>query len=91
MTRDDIAGKLADEFSMSKATAKDVVKEVFGIIAAGLMKVGDKVEVAGFGNWKVTQANERNGVNPKTGEKLVIPAHAKLGFKASKTLKDGLK
>ena len=90
MTRDEIAETVAEEFDITKASAKELVKGVFNIMARELTGVGDRVDIAGFGKWEVKEAKERNGVNPKTGAKLVIAAHPKLSFKASKTLKDGL-
>ena len=73
-----------------KATAKTVVESVFDIIAKTLSK-GDEVAVAGFGIFKVTKRAARQGVNPKTGEKIQIGASIVPKFRAGKALKDAVK
>jgi len=54
------------------------------------LKTGDSVSLTGFGTFKVQQRKERNGVNPKTGEKITIAASRIPKFVASKKLKDVL-
>jgi integration host factor subunit beta len=52
------------------------------------LKAGDKLEVRGFGSFRVRQRNARVGRNPKTGEKVEVPAKRVPYFKPSKELKD---
>lgn len=52
------------------------------------MKANDKVSLVGFGTFEVRERAERNGVNPKTGEAIVIKASKAPAFKASKNLKE---
>lgn len=56
-------------------------------IFAGLKKSGE-VKVTGLGIFVVKQRAARQGVNPKTGEKIKIAARKVVKFRASKTLKE---
>lgn len=75
------------------ATKKDievVVNEVFDTIKNTLAS-GEKVTIAGFGSFEVTERAERQGRNPKTGEAITIPASKSPKFKSGKVLKDIVK
>jgi len=74
----------------SKATAKAAVEAVFDVITKGLSK-GEEIAVAGFGVFKAQPRAARQGVNPKTGEKIQIAATTVPKFKAGKALKDAVK
>ena len=52
------------------------------------LRGGDKLEVRGFGSFRVRQRNARVGRNPKTGDKVEVPAKRVPYFKPSKELKD---
>ena len=64
-----------------------VVNEVFDTIKNTLAS-GEKVAIAGFGSFEVSERSERQGRNPKTGEAITIPASKSPKFKASKNFKD---
>ena len=49
--------------------------------------LGDKVEIRGFGNFKVRQRNARKARNPRTGEIVEVPAKRVPHFKPAKELK----
>lgn len=75
------------------ATQKDigvVVDTIFDTIKDTLVS-GDKVSIAGFGNFEVTERAAKKGRNPKTSEEILIPASKAPKFKASKVLKDAVK
>lgn len=74
----------------SKKKAQDAVDAVFDVISSELSK-GGEVAIAGFGTFKVSARAARQGVNPKTGEKIQIKATKVPKFKAGKTLKDSVK
>ena len=52
------------------------------------VKSGNKVGIQGFGTFEPRERKEKNGVNPSTGEKIVIPAKKSPVFKAGKAFKD---
>lgn len=74
------------------ATKKDievVVNEVFDTIKNTLAS-GEKVAIAGFGSFEVAERAAREGKNPRTQEKLIIPASKAPKFKAGKAFKDAV-
>ena len=54
------------------------------------LKQGNKVQLTGFGTFKVRERSARTGVKPGTTEKVEIPASKVPAFKAGKSLKDGI-
>jgi DNA-binding protein HU-beta len=74
----------------TKKQAQMAVEAVFDSIAKSLSR-GEEVAVAGFGTFRAVKAAARSGVNPKTGEKIQIPAMVKPKFKAGKALKEAVK
>jgi len=74
----------------TKKQAHDAVDAVFGAITKALSR-GEEVAVSGFGTFRVVKVKARMGHNPKTGEKLQIPASVKPKFKAGRALKDAVK
>lgn len=74
----------------TKKAAQDAVEAVFSTIQGALSK-GDEVAISGFGTFCVKARAARQGVNPKTGEKIQIAATKVPKFKAGKGLKDSVK
>jgi integration host factor subunit beta len=75
---------------VTELTRKDsevIVDTLFDSVIKAL-RTGDKLEVRGFGSFRVRQRNARVGRNPKTGEKVEVPAKRVPYFKPSKELKD---
>ncbi len=71
---------------MSFADALRIVDVILNTIKERLAR-GDKVVISGFGCFRVTQRKNRKGVNPQTGESIVIPGRKAVVFKPSKYLK----
>ena len=61
-----------------------------GAPAAPLVKKGDKVSLVGFGTFEVKERAAKEGINPRTKEKMPIPASKRPAFKAGKALKDAV-
>jgi DNA-binding protein HU-beta len=72
-----------------KKEATAAVDAVFDTITKSLSR-GEEVAVAGFGAFRVTKRAAREGVNPRTGEKIHIAAKITPKFKAAKALKDAV-
>lgn len=71
----------------SKACAESALKAVLDAVKAGIKK--DKtVQIIGFGTFSVAARAARQGVNPKTGEKIKIKASKSVKFKAGSALKE---
>ncbi|MDD5589717.1 MAG: HU family DNA-binding protein [Candidatus Portnoybacteria bacterium] len=90
MTKDQLIESVASKCACSKKAASDCVDAILDGITAALQK-GDKVVFTGFGAFQVSKRAARQGVNPKTGEKIQIKAMTVPKFKAGKALKDAVK
>lgn len=80
--------KIGEEYS--KKHSQDAVNAVFDSITDVLSK-GEEVAITGFGTFKTSKRAARQGVNPKTGEKIQIAATTVPKFKAGKGLKEAVK
>ncbi len=89
LTKDSLA-EAAAKHCDSKKQALDCVNSVIDSITNALSK-GQKVTITGFGTFSVSKRAARQGVNPRTGEKIKIAATKVPKFKAGKTLKEAVK
>ena len=90
MTKDDIVEAIVKKTAITKKDASEALDTVIGEITKALSK-GEDVTLTGFGTFKVSTRAAREGRNPKTGEKIKIPAMKTPKFKAGKGLKDAVK
>lgn len=89
MNKTDLVNEVA-KAGFSKKDADAAVTAVFDSITEAL-KGGDKVQLVGFGTFSVRERAAKEGLNPRTKEKIQIPATKVPGFKAGKALKDAVK
>lgn len=87
MNKKDLIEHVALSSSISKAIAAKTVEATLEGISNGL-KRGDSVMLVGFGTFKVSHRDEREGHNPRTSEKIIIEASNLPTFKAGKHLKE---
>lgn len=74
----------------TKTEADKIVRAIFETIVK-IIVTGEEVRIAGFGVFKIRDRKEREGRNPRTGEKITIPAKRGVKFRASKDLKEAVK
>jgi len=87
--KDDLVGTVAETTELTKENAKRVINAVLeGILA--LLEQSGRIRLVNFGTFSVKQTKERQGINPKTQEPITIPAGYRMGFKVSKTWKEGM-
>lgn len=86
MTKSDMVEKIYEKIGFSKKESAELVEMVFDIIKTTL-ETGEKIKIAGFGNFVVKEKADRRGRNPQTGEEIVISARKILTFKPSQVLK----
>ncbi len=86
MTKSDMVEKIYEKIGFSKKESAELVEMVFDIIKTTL-ETGEKIKIAGFGNFVVKDKADRRGRNPQTGEEIVISARKILTFKPSQVLK----
>lgn len=89
MNKNDLIAKVAESTGLSKADATKATEAVFDCITSSLKK-GTEVRLVGFGTFHVSQRAASEGRNPRTGEKISIPASKQPKFKAGKQLKDAV-
>ncbi len=89
MNKNDLIAQLSDRAGLSRSDATKAVDMIFDIITEQL-RSGDEVRLVGFGTFSVSQRAASEGRNPRTGEKINIPASKHPKFKAGKGLKDSL-
>lgn len=90
MTKSELIEKLSEEYpNMTKRQIEYIVNGVFSSIKDTL-KNGGKVEIRGFGSFKVREKSAKIGRNPKTGEKVEVPAKKVPYFKPGKEIKEQL-
>ncbi len=87
MTKADLVERVAKEADMTKKDAEQLVEIVFDTIISTLNK-GEKIELRGFGSFRLRERDARKGRNPKTGEAVKIPAKRVAYFKPGKELKE---
>jgi DNA-binding protein HU-beta len=86
MKKEDLARLVSDEAGITQKTAGQTVDAVIEGISSSLEK-GDSVSLLGFGSFKVVERSAREGRNPRTGEKIQIPASKSVKFTPGKPLK----
>ena len=89
MTKADIVERIHQKIGFTKKESSEMVETVFSIIKSTL-EVGEKIKIAGFGNFVVKQKADRRGRNPQTGETITITARRILTFKPSQVLKNAI-
>jgi integration host factor subunit beta len=87
LTKADLIEEVLRISELPRKESETIVETIFESIIEALQK-GDKIEIRGFGSFRTRQRRGRVGRNPKTGEKVEVPAKKIPFFKPSKELKD---
>jgi len=90
MTKQGLTESIVAKVGCSKADAERALDAVLETITKSLTN-GDSVTITGFGTFSARARAARAGVNPKTGEKIQIPAMTVPKFKAGKGLKEAVR
>jgi len=89
MKKDELLKVMADAAGVKKVEAEKVLDSFVATMLAEV-KRGEKFAVAGLGTFAVVERAARDGVNPKTGDKIKIKASKNVKFKAAKKLKEAV-
>lgn len=87
MNKTELITAIAEKSDLSKKDAEKALKAVIDTISEELQK-GEKIQLVGFGTFEVSERAARDGINPKTKNKIHIEASKSPKFKAGKALKD---
>ncbi|MGC2425105.1 MAG: integration host factor subunit beta [Nitrospirota bacterium] len=88
MTKAELVEKVSDKVDgLTKKQTEVIINTIFDSIKDALA-VGDKIEIRGFGSFKIRSRKQREGRNPKTGSPVSVPSKKVPFFKAGKELKE---
>jgi integration host factor subunit beta len=87
MTKADLIEEVSRLAELTRKDSEVIVDAIFDSVVRSL-RVGDKIEIRGFGSFRTRQRKPRVGRNPKTGDRVEVPAKKIPFFKPSKELKD---
>lgn len=90
MNKTELINAIAEKANLSKVQAKAALDATINTISEQLA-IGDKVAFIGFGTFAVSEKTARTGINPRTKEKIEIPARKAVKFKAGAELNDVVK
>ncbi len=90
MTKSVLIEKVSERVgSLTRKQTEIVVETVFESIKEALVR-GEKIEIRGFGNFKIKNRRPRRARNPKTGDKVDVPEKRVLHFKVGKALREAM-
>ncbi len=88
MTRSDLILKLAERYPQLLGKDAELAVKVILDSMASTLSNGDRIEIRGFGSFVLNYRPPRVGRNPKSGEKVQVPAKYVPHFKAGKELRE---
>lgn len=89
MNKPEFIAKYAETYACSKAESGQIIDNLLGLIT-DILAEGEAVKFIGFGSFEPKKRNAKNGINPSTKEKIVIPGRTVPVFKASKAFKEAV-
>ena len=90
MKKQDFIKAVAADAGLSQDAVSKALTSMIETVTSEL-QAGREVNITGFGAFKISARAARNGVNPRTGESIKIPAMNSPVFRAGKTLKEAVR
>ena len=87
MTKSELVSKLAERTNLTQQVARVIVDTIFDGMKESLVR-GERIEIRGFGSFKIKQYDGYQGRNPKTGEIIHVAPKKLPFFKVGKELKE---
>lgn len=87
ITKSELIDRVADKLQLPKARAEQIVDTIFGSMTDAL-KLGEGIEIRGFGSFTVREYKGYEGRNPRTGEAVKVQRKRLPFFKVGKELRD---
>jgi integration host factor subunit beta len=87
MTKAELVDEVAKSTQLTKKHAEIIVNTVFDSIVQSLRE-GEKIELRGFGSFRIRRRGARIGRNPKTGDRVEVPPKRIPYFKPGKELRE---
>lgn len=89
MNKSQLIDAVAKDSGLSKADSSRAIESVLATVTKSLKK-GDEVSITGFGKFSVVKRAARQGVNPRTGERVKIKASKAPKFSPGAGLKQAI-
>jgi DNA-binding protein HU-beta len=89
MNKSQLIDAVASDSGLTKTDSARAVESLLHAVTKTLKK-GDEVNITGFGKFSVIQRAARQGVNPRTGERVKIKASKAPKFSAGASLKQAI-
>ncbi len=89
MNKTELIAAVAEKAEITKKDAEKAVSAVIDTIIAQVAE-GEEIRIVGFGTFERRERKERTGCDPRTNEKITIPASKVPAFKAGKAFKDAV-
>ena len=88
MTKSDLIARMARRYPQLVAKDAEIaVNAILDVMTLTLVS-GQRIEIRGFGTFNINYRPPRTGRNPKTGEKVPVPAKCVPHFKAGRELRE---
>lgn len=91
MTKAELVSRMAEEAGITKKSAAAALDSLVSAIHDSLKKKEARIRIADLGTFRVVKKKARMGVNPRTKEKIKIPAAKVPRFTPSRALRDSVK
>ncbi|MBO5360120.1 MAG: HU family DNA-binding protein [Clostridia bacterium] len=90
MNKNELISAVAEKSGLSKKDSEKALNAALVTITA-TVAAGNKVQLIGFGTFELRERAEKQARNPRTGEKMTVPACKAPAFKAGQAFKDAAK
>ena len=87
MTKKEMAKAIAEEMGLTQLQVQGVIRRVFDGITETLVREG-RIELRNFGVFEVRQRKPRKARNPRTGERVKVPAKRVVTFKPGREMEE---
>jgi DNA-binding protein HU-beta len=91
MTKPELISLISQKADIPRKAAGVVLDTLIDTIRTSLQEKPGKIRISDLGTFKVIEVNARKGVNPRTGQDMIIPAMRLPRFYPAKSLKDKVK
>lgn len=90
MNKSQLISVIAHQNKLSKVQSKLIVDTILASVTQTLSE-GDIVQLPGFGSFSLSYHPDKKGINPKTGQELIVAGRNKVAFKPGSQLKQKIK
>lgn len=88
MTKKEIVKTISEEIGLTQLKTKEIVQKTFDAIVEALVEEPRRIELRNFGVFEVKERAARKARNPRTGERVDVPAKMVVTFKPGKEMEE---